>query len=159
ALSPDNKTVAFAGNDANLRIWDIASGQEMRQFRLPTNGNVTLSFSPDSRVLVAAISSSPKVFVWDLSRVETLPLELEGHKKNLTAARFAPDRKLLASAGEDGLVVLWDLAAGKVSRSWTLPGPAQDLAFAPDGHHIATANGNGTVYMLRLSPRAGAAAR
>jgi hypothetical protein len=33
---------------------------------------------------------------------------------------------------------------------WRLPGPVYDLAFASDGRHIATANGNGTVYILRL---------
>ena len=35
-----------------------------------------------------------------------------------------------------------------------LPGPAQKVVFAPDGRHIATANANGTVYILRLAASA-----
>ncbi len=33
-------------------------------------------------------------------------------------------------------------------REWQLPGPVNGVA--ADGRHLATANGNGTVYILRL---------
>jgi ECF sigma factor len=32
-----------------------------------------------------------------------------------------------------------------------LPGYVHGVAFAPDGRHLATVNGNGTVYVLRLA--------
>jgi len=31
-----------------------------------------------------------------------------------------------------------------------LPGPIDKVLFSPDGKHLATGNGNGTVYILRL---------
>jgi WD40 repeat protein len=57
----------------------------------------------------------------------------------------------IASAGRDGRIIVWDVAAGDKFREWHLPGPVWDIAFAADGRHLATANGNGTVYVLRLA--------
>ena len=44
----------------------------------------------------------------------------------------------------------WSDLAGKRSAEWRLFGPVYDLAFAPDGRHLGTANANGTVYLFRL---------
>jgi RNA polymerase sigma factor (sigma-70 family) len=54
-------------------------------------------------------------------------------------AALAPDGFLLAAAGTDGRVRLWDLTAG---RSWRrleirAPGEVSVLAFTPDGRHLA----------------------
>jgi hypothetical protein len=64
---------------------------------------------------------------------------------------YAPGGSVLASTAEDRRVVLWDPVARAKRREWTLPGVVHDVAFAPDSRHLATANGNGTVYILRLA--------
>jgi hypothetical protein len=51
-------------------------------------------------------------------------------------------------------VILWDVAARKEWRAWKLPGPVHGVVFASDGRHLATANGNGTAYIFRLTPSA-----
>ncbi len=43
---------------------------------------------------------------------------------------------------------------GLLLGGWRLPGPVYGLAVARDGKHLATANCNGTAYVLRLpAPR------
>jgi hypothetical protein len=40
--------------------------------------------------------------------------------------------------------------ACKKLHEWQLPGGVAAVCFAPDGRHLAAANANGTVYILRL---------
>ena len=47
-------------------------------------------------------------------------------------------------------MTVWDVEKRNVLKSWELPGGVGAVAFAADGRHLATANGNGTVYILRL---------
>jgi WD40 repeat protein len=63
-------------------------------------------------------------------------------------AAYSPDGRTLAAVGRDGMLVLWDAAAGTVRASVRLrpPGPPANplpssLAFAPDGRVLATADG------------------
>jgi hypothetical protein len=64
---------------------------------------------------------------------------------------FAPDGATLASAGFDGRLILWDVARQTQVREWRLPGYVLAVGFAPDARHLAIANFNGTVYILRLA--------
>ena len=68
-----------------------------------------------------------------------------------TALTFTPDGGRLAATDENGHVGVWDLRTGKWIRHWKFPGPVLGAAFAPDGRHLALANANSTVYVLRLA--------
>jgi hypothetical protein len=46
--------------------------------------------------------------------------------------------------------MVWDATTTRRLYEWTFPGPVYALAFAPDSRHLATANGSGTAYILRL---------
>jgi WD40 repeat protein len=65
---------------------------------------------------------------------------------------FSADSKQLASAGSDGVVRLWDPAAGKLARSLSgHRGLVWSVAFAPDGKTLAS---GGTDRSVRLWPLA-----
>jgi len=69
-------------------------------------------------------------------------------QSGLTA--FAPDGKTAAIAYSSSLVLL-EMPSGNRMKEWQFPGQVQSVAFAPDGRHLAVANGNGTLYVLRLA--------
>ena len=43
------------------------------------------------------------------------------------------------------------MPSGNKWKEWHFPGPVHGVTFAPDSRHLAVANGNGTIYLLRLA--------
>jgi WD40 repeat protein len=77
-----------------------------------------------------------------------------GHSGSVRGLAFSPPAPLLATCGEDATARLWDLAGrGAHARTIDLgpfPSGVRAVAFTPDGRYLVTANGNGTVYALRV---------
>ena len=89
--------------------------------------------------------------IWDLASKQ-VRLPLEGHTRNVYSMGYSPDSQMLVSADVGGRIILWDLASRrKKVYEWQLPGTASRVAFAPDGRHFISVNGNGTVYVFRVS--------
>ncbi len=64
---------------------------------------------------------------------------LTGHTFVVNWAAFSPDGKILATAGWDKLVKLWDVSNGKeIATLAGHPNRVQMVAFSPDGKLLAT---------------------
>jgi WD40 repeat protein len=59
ALTPDGKTLAARGPARTLRLWDVATGQEILTFEEVSEVEVGLQFSPDGRALAAMSYGNP----------------------------------------------------------------------------------------------------
>ena len=69
----------------------------------------------------------------------------------ITTARFRPDGAVLATVGDKRLR-LWDPRAGRMLAELELPVVLAQLAWSPDGSHLAVAGGSGTVWIWNLTP-------
>lgn len=58
-------------------------------------------------------------------------------------ARFSPDGRRVLTAGEDGLVRLWERAGGGPFRDFPHAGRIHAVEFSPDGQHFLTAGEEG----------------
>lgn len=72
--------------------------------------------------------------------------ELSGHQTAVWAVDVSADGKLVATAGYDGLVKVWDLQSRKLKADLKQhKGWVRSLAFSPDGSQLATAGEDGKV--------------
>ncbi len=155
AFSPDGKQLAAAGNQS-VRLWEVATGRELRDLAGANHGVRQVAYSPDGTRLAAAYLDQT-VKQWDLRTGKELP-PLRGHTGFVNAVAFRPDGRQIASASEDRTVKLWDPDRDPAAR---VLGPGRvfvhQVSYSPDGRLIATA---GTEAVARLWDAAtGAAVR
>ncbi|WP_457841026.1 WD40 repeat domain-containing protein, partial [Staphylococcus aureus] len=61
---------------------------------------------------------------------------------------FSPRSQLLATAGDDGTVRLWNLQ-GKMLKEWNVE-QGINVSFSPDGQQLATTGSTGIVRLWNL---------
>ena len=66
-FSPDGETLASAGYDGTICLWDVDTGQT-RQTLEHTREVSSVSFSPDGQI-IASGSSDNTIRLWDVSKV------------------------------------------------------------------------------------------
>lgn len=141
AFSPDGaRLIAAAGSD--LRMWETATGQEVRVTRAHDRV-LTAAFSPDG-TRIATAGTDHLVRLWDAAGGAEVAT-LRGHREAVRAVAFAPDGATLVSAGRDRVAIVWDVANG-TERARLAHGDALlAVAVSPDGARIATGSQDGVI--------------
>lgn len=108
--------ISYNPTDWKVLIWDIET--ETISTRLPNYGGTitALSWSPDRRNIAVAygtdaLNSAEEnvVRVFDTVNYEILGVG-EGHGDTINSLSWSPDSSMLASAGDDGTVHIWDVS-------------------------------------------------
>jgi len=90
--------------------------------------------------------SDGEIFIYeaenDLGWQETN--HLRGHSGSVSSLDFADDSNLLASGGEDGKVILWDLGQNRLRQASI----GKEIVFSPSGQKVATLLSDGIVKFL-----------
>ena len=95
-----------------LKVWDVASGRELRTLAGHTELVLAVALTPDGRLAVSA-SADKTLKVWDVASGQELRT-LAGHTEWVLAVALTPDGRLAVSASEDNTLKLWDVAPSDI---------------------------------------------
>jgi len=136
---PDNSLHAEPPSwDSSLELYGMT---KMQSFKGLPGEAFYVGWSPDGTML-AATSAHGGVAVWPETGGQS-PRLLRGHgDENILGLVWHPTRPVLATAGIDHTVRLWDIDTG-TSQILALDQSAYDVDWSPDGRWLAVADGAG----------------
>lgn len=141
------------GATARLGSARIAHGQSASALALSPDGTILASASADQNYRVnvgGAVDHS--ICLWELATGRQLH-HLAGHTNGATNLVFSPDGKLLASAGRDTMIKVWDAGSGKMLHQFKAQPAlgALALVFAPDGQFLASGGSDKTLKIWEVA--------
>ena len=154
AFSPDGRYI-FTGGEKRASLWDAASGKEIQTIE----GSAliwSVAFSPDGKRVLTGCDDG-KVGLWDPAANDKELASFQGlagplspwpfprtasnsWRGVMTKARTPRAAQPAGKAAEtgDNTARLWDLAGGKLSRTFHHAGLLSGMAFSADGKQILT---------------------
>ncbi len=149
-FSPDGTILASGSHDHIVKLWDVATGENIATLEGHTGAVSSVAFSPNGLILASG-SEDSTVRLWDVAAGENIAT-LEGHTRWVFSVSFSPDGATLASGSNDTTVKLWDVVTKE--NIATLAGHTRrthSVSFSPDGTTLASGSYDGTVKLWDMS--------
>jgi DNA-binding beta-propeller fold protein YncE len=150
AVTPDGKYVVSGSEDKTVRVWELATGKEVRRFMGHRSGVNRVAVTPDGQYVVSG-SHDETVRLWELATgKEVRPFT--GHKNWVSSVAVTPDGKYIVSGSWDNTVRLWELATGQEVRQFTgHESWVRSVAVTPDGQYVVSGSDDKTVRLWELA--------
>jgi WD40 repeat protein len=152
--SPNGKLLV-SQDEETVRVWDIASGKEIRKMPNPTfpfNGKIItrLAVTNDGEMVAVALLEC-RVHLRNTTTGKNHILSFD--RADFSDVCFSPDGKFLALANASGILRLYDTETAKELRQ--IKGQpvknATSPTFSPDGKKLAWVDGSGMVKVWKVA--------
>jgi WD40 repeat protein len=160
AFSNDGRWLVSGGGDNTLRVWDVATGEELINIPLGEEEFViTMAFSPDGRFFAAGgldlrLSAADTLTDGSASPINVLSGGV------VRGVAFSPNSEYLIYGGDNQVLEVYRVNNGTDAQLMhQLEGHSNgitDVAFSPDGELMATSGAyeDGQIYLWELSTHA-----
>jgi eukaryotic-like serine/threonine-protein kinase len=137
----------------------VAEDSLKSKFVLPGKAGAILSaaLTPDGKTLATGIESG-RISLWDVAgqkvRFDMHPPMADqqpAHRGVVWAVDFSADGSQLISAGDDSMVMVWEVASGKRVKALPVGNSIRSAAVSPSGGWVAVGDRVGTVRVFDLA--------
>jgi WD40 repeat protein len=162
AFARDGQLVLSGAGDGTTRLWNTATGKELRQIPQGNGSVEAVAWSHDGRSVATGLAGAREedaARLWgvvvaaagnSVATSVTLLRHLQGHTAGADAVAFSPDDKLLATGSMDGTVRVWDATWGKEVARYKHTLGVRGVAFFPDGKRLVACDDDGKVRIWPL---------
>ncbi len=157
-FSDDGTLLASGSHDQTLRIWDVATGRELRTIR-PQIPDVPTAIYPvrpwtEQRLWVYARDGTLRLFDTNSeAELRRIPRDELSFANEATCA-VSSNGKMAATAGRDCIIRLVSTEEGRdLGTLGAQPEAIRSLAFAPDDQTLASSDNQGKIVVWDLEER------
>jgi len=115
-FSPDGRLILSCGGNT-AKLWDVASGRELRTFTGHSDSVFTVAFSPDGRYALSG-GADDLIKLWEVASGREVRT-FTGHTSLVSSVVFSRDGRFVLSGSWDNTLKLWDVASGREIRTFT----------------------------------------
>ncbi|MDX1565712.1 MAG: hypothetical protein R3236_09915, partial [Phycisphaeraceae bacterium] len=160
ALSPDGERLLVCGWGGALSLYRWKQGELIaREAKIKGYKVFDVGFNPAAPSIASAHQGDPRLTLRD-GRTLDVVRELHGANGHLHAVDFSPDGRLVAAAGSQRVIYVWETHQdpNTITKRTALrlsghEGRIDSLDFSPDGRLLATADRQGVVLIWALRQR------
>jgi WD40 repeat protein len=147
AFSPDGRQIVSGSQDRTIKLWDIATGQEIWTISEHKDRVSVVAFSPDGNQILSG-GYDDRILLWSAATGQLIReftrtingISFNAHRYGVEAAAFSLDGAQVVSSSYDNDIKLWDTATGQ--EIWNSPARRSEfftsVAFSPDGTQIVS---------------------
>jgi len=150
AIQPNGNLLATAGDDHIVRLWDVGTGELVRQLRGHRDWVTAVSFCSDGSELITGCRDR-RVLIWNVGDGK-LRGSLGTHEHPISTIVVSPQDEIVAIAGFRAALKLYDLKSRKLLGLLTCPcKDTRAVDFSSDLRFIASAGRNGKIRIWNLT--------
>ncbi len=144
AFSSDGRLLATVSQDSEIKLWDVASGQEVGVLTDHARAINTVAFSPDSALLATA-GEDGFIILWNTATQQRITV-LNGADGAVTDIAFNPAGDRLLASYSSSALRLWDIGNRRsLLRLLGHTSRVQAVAFSHDGSRFASGGADGRI--------------
>ncbi len=145
-LAPGGEFLATGADDATVRLWNMASGEQIRVYRGHRSAVTGVIFSPDGRLISSSLDGTVKIWPHDPAPANQV---LQTNRSWTGAVSFSADGRKLATVDLwAGVLSILDVETGSRITNLTevAQGPTSGNAkFSPDGRWLVLTERDGRI--------------